>query len=277
MTFLEKLDAAVTKNNSLFCVGLDPDMDKLPPHLQDQPAPYFAFNKAIIDATADLVCAYKPNSAFYEAHGAAGIEELQLTCAYIHEKYPHIPIILDFKRGDIGNTNNYYAQFAFEYLQADAVTVQPYQGREAVQAFLDYQDKGIMVLCRTSNPGAGEFQDLETGGRKLYLKVAENVRDNWNANGNCQLVVGATFPAEMAEIRTVAGNEMIILSPGIGAQSGDTEAAVKAGLNSRGRGLIINSSREVLYASSGEAFAEAARAKAIGLQDKINSYRGDAA
>jgi orotidine-5'-phosphate decarboxylase len=275
MTFLEQLDSCVSKNNSLLCVGLDPDMAKLPPHLQDEPAPYFIFNKAIIDATADLVCAYKPNSAFYEARGAAGIEELNLTCTYIRENYPHIPIILDFKRGDIGNTNNYYAEFAFEYLDVDAVTVQPYQGRQAVQSFLDYKDKGIMVLCRTSNAGSDEFQDLLVDGRKLYLKVAENVRDNWNANGNCQVVVGATYPKELAEIRAVIGDNMVILSPGMGAQGGEAEAAVKAGLNSRGRGLIINSSRETLYASSGPAFAEAARAKAIELQEKINNSRGE--
>lgn len=274
MGFLQKLNAAIDQNNSLLCVGLDPDMAKLSPQLHDQPAPYFVFNKAIIDATADLVCAYKPNSAFYEARAAAGIEELQLTCAYIQEKHPHIPIILDFKRGDIGNTNKYYAQFAFDSLGVDAITVQPYQGGEALESFLDYKDKGIMVLCRTSNAGSDEFQDLLVDGRKLYLHVAEHVRDKWNTNGNCQLVVGATYPKELAEIRAVAGNDIVILSPGVGAQDGTAEATVRAGLNSEGRGLIINSSRETLYASSSVEFAAAARAKATELRDEINNYRG---
>lgn len=267
MTFLEKLDAAVTQNNSLLCVGLDPDVDKLPIG-QD----VVSFNQAIIDATADLVCAFKPNSAFYEARGAAGITELKQTCTYIHEKYPDIPIILDFKRADIGNTNNYYAQFAFEELGVDAVTIQPYLGQEAVQAFLDYSDKGIIVLCRTSNAGAGEFQDLLVDGRKLYMQVAENVATKWNTNGNCLLVVGATYPDELAEVRRIVG-DMPILLPGVGAQGGDVEAALQAGLNNAGRGLIINSSRGVLYASAGEDFAEASRTVAEQTRDEINKYR----
>ncbi len=274
MDFINKLKAIWDKNNSLLCVGLDPDMAKLPEHLRDSDAPYFTFNKAIIDATADLVCAYKPNSAFYEARGAAGIQELQLTCAYIHEKYPDIPIILDFKRGDIGNTNNQYASFAFDYIGADAVTIQPWQGGEAIQVFLDYKDKGIIVLDRTSNAGSGEFQDLLVNNRKLYLQVAENVRDNWNKNGNCLLVVGATFPQEMTEIRQLVGNDMIFLVPGMGAQGGDAEATVKAGLNSAGAGLIINSSRSIIFAASGEDFAEVVRQKATETRDEINSYRG---
>lgn len=274
MTFLEKLDACVTKNDSLLCVGLDPDMAKLPAHLKDIAAPYFAFNKAIIDATADLVCAYKPNSAFYEARGAAGIEELQLTCSYIADHYPHIPIILDFKRGDIGNTNNHYAEFAFDYLRSDAVTIQPYMGREAVQSYLDHKDKGVIVLCRTSNAGAAEFQDLPVDGKKLYLQVAENVATNWNSNGNCLLVIGATYPAEMAEVRQLVGDEMVLLVPGLGAQGGDMAAAIEAGKNAAGRGMIINSSRDILYAGGGEDFAGVAKARALAVRDEINSYRG---
>jgi orotidine-5'-phosphate decarboxylase len=273
MTFLEKLDGCVLKNNSLLCVGLDTDMIKIPAHLLDQPAPYFAFNKAIIDATADLVCAYKPNSAFYEARGIAGLEELGLTCAYLRENYPHIPIILDFKRGDIGNTNNHYATMAFDYLEADAITIQPYQGREAMQSFLDYKDKGIIVLCRMSNPGAGEFQDLLVNGRKLYLQVADNVATTWNTNGNCLLVVGATYPTEMAEIRQLVGDDMVFLVPGLGAQGGDTEATVKAGINKSGKGLIINSSRDILYAGSSEDFAAVSRMRATEVRDEINKYR----
>jgi orotidine-5'-phosphate decarboxylase len=273
MTFLEKLDASWVKNNSLLCVGLDPNMDMLPHHLRGSKTPFFDFNKAIIDAAADLVCAFKPNSAFYEARGAAGIEELKQTCDYIREKYPELPIILDFKRGDIGNTNNHYIKFAFDYLQVDAVTVQPYQGRQAVQPFLDRKDKGVMVLCRTSNVGSDEFQDMLVDGRKLYVHVAEHVRDEWNANGNCQLVVGATYPKELAEIRALVGDKMVFLVPGFGAQGGDLEATVRAGITSSGNGLIINSSRAIIYASDGEDFAEAARSKATASRDEINKYR----
>jgi orotidine-5'-phosphate decarboxylase len=273
MTFLEKLEASWAKNNSLLCVGLDPNMDKLPQHLRDSKTPFFDFNKAIIDATADLVCAFKPNSAFYESRGADGIAELKAACDYIRQNYADIPIILDFKRGDIGNTNNHYIKFAFDYLQVDAVTVQPYQGRQAVQPFLDLKDKGVMVLCRTSNVGSDEFQDMLVDGRKLYVHVAEHVRDEWNANGNCQLVVGATYPKELAEIRALVGDEMVFLVPGFGAQGGELEATIQAGITSDGNGLIINSSRAIIYASVGEDFAEAARQKATGARDEINKYR----
>jgi orotidine-5'-phosphate decarboxylase len=275
MDFKRKLSASWAKNNSLLCVGLDPNMDMMPKHLRDDKTPFFTFNKAIIDATAGLVCAFKPNSAFYEARGAAGIEELKQTCDYIRQNYADVPIILDFKRGDIGNTNNHYTKFAFDYLQVDAVTVQPYQGRQAVQPFLDRKEKGIMVLCRTSNPGSEEFQDLIVDGRKLYLQVAENVRDKWDTNNNCQLVVGATYPKELAEIRDLVGDEMVFLVPGFGAQGGELEATVKAGITSNGKGLIINSSRMVIYASSGEDFADAARQKAVVSRDEINKYRGE--
>jgi orotidine-5'-phosphate decarboxylase len=274
MTFLEKLDASWAKNNSLLCVGLDPNVDKLPQHLLGSETPFFDFNKAIIDATADLVCAFKPNSAFYEARGADGIEELKQTCDYIRENYASTPIILDFKRGDIGSTNDYYAEFAFDYLGVDAVTVHPWSGREGMQSFLDRKDKGIIVWCKGSNSGSGEFQDLEVNGRKLYLQVAENVARSWNDNGNCLLVVGATYPEEVAEVRQLVGDDMTLLVPGIGAQGGDVRASVQAGLNSRGNGLIISTSRAVLYASDGEDFAEAARQKATAARDEINSYRG---
>lgn len=273
MDFKRKLEAAMAKNNSLLCVGLDPDMDKLPEHLKTDSQPYFTFNKAIIDATADLVCAYKPNSAFYEARGAAGIEELFLTCQYIRENYPEIPIILDFKRADIGNTNNKYAEFAFDYLSVDAITVHPYLGQEAIQAFLDRKDKGVIVMGRNSNSRAGEFQDLEVNGRKLFLQVAENVATKWNANGNCLLVAGATYPEELAEIRAVVG-DMTLLIPGIGAQGGDIAKTIQAGRNSAGRGMIINSARDIIYAGNDEDFAQAARARATQTRDEINKYRG---
>jgi orotidine-5'-phosphate decarboxylase len=274
MTFLEKLDASWAKNNSLLCVGLDPNIDKLPQRLLGSETPFFDFNKAIIDATADLVCAFKPNSAFYEARGADGIEELKQTCDYIRENYVGTPIILDFKRGDIGSTNDYYAEFAFDYLGADAVTVHPWSGREGMQSFLDRKDKGIIVWCKGSNSGSGEFQDLEVNGRKLYLQVAENVANSWNGNDNCLLVVGATYPEEVAEVRQLVGDDMTLLVPGIGAQGGDVRTSVQAGLNSQGNGLIISTSRTVLYASDGEDFAKAARQKATAARDEINSYRG---
>jgi orotidine-5'-phosphate decarboxylase len=273
MDFKTKLQSAQDKNNSLLCVGLDPDMDKLPQPLKETDSAFFIFNKAIIDATADLVCAFKPNSAFYEAFGTAGIEELKLTCDYISENYPEIPVILDFKRGDIGNTNDRYAQFAFDYLGVDAITIQPYQGQTAVQSYLDYKDKGIIVLCRTSNDGSGEFQDLEVNGQNLYMQVAENVSKKWNKNGNCLLVVGATYPDEMKEIRKLVGDDMTFLVPGIGAQGGGVEATLKAGLNKNGKGMIINSSRAIIYASDGEDYADFARAKAIETLDEINKYR----
>lgn len=268
MGFLQKLDAAVDKNNSLLCVGLDPDASKIPVSQKS----YFDFNKAIIDATAGTVCAFKPNLAFYEEKGAEGIKQLEQTCQYIRERYPDIPIILDFKNGDIGNTNNYYAGFAFRHLQVDAITIQPYEGQKALQPFLDCKEKGIIVLCKMSDEGSGEFQDLEVNGRKLFLEVADRVATKWNANGNCLLVVGATYPDDLAQVRQLAG-DMTILVPGIGAQGGDIEAALKAGLNSDGKGLIINSSRAILYASDGEDFAEAAGAAATKMRDEINQYR----
>jgi len=275
MDFLDKLNAAVDTNNSLACVGLDPNLDKLPKHLLNDKTPFFTFGKAIIDATADLVCAFKPNSAFYEARGAVGIEELKQTCEYILQNYSNIPIILDYKRGDIDTTNSHYTKFAFDYLGVDAVTVQPYEGRKAFKPFLDRKDKGIIVLCRMSNEGADEFQEMLVDGRKLYLRVAEHVRDEWNTNKNCHLVVGATVPAELAEVRQLIGDEMVFLAPGVGAQGGDLEATLKSGLNSKGRGLIINSSRQILYASGGEDFAQVARQAALGLRDEINKYRGE--
>ncbi len=273
MDFKTKLAASQQKRASLLCVGLDSDPIRLPEHLRDQPNAQFEFNKAIIDATAEFACAYKPNSAFYETAGANGIEQLYKTCTYIREHYPEIPIILDAKRADIGNTNAGYVRFAFEYLGVDAITIQPYLGREAIQPFLDCKDKGIIVLCRTSNAGAGEFQDLSTGGQPLYVQVAKAVRDRWNANGNCLLVIGATYPQEMAEIRRLVGDDIVFLVPGIGAQGGDVKAALEAGLTQAGNGLIINSSRGIIFASSGQDFANAAAKQAQALRDTINVYR----
>lgn len=264
----------MTKNNSLVCVGLDSDVRKLPKHLVREKYPQFAFNKAIIDGTHDLVCAYKPNSAFYEARGAQGIEELKMTCDYLHTSYLDIPIILDAKRGDIGSTNEGYVTYAFDYLGADAITLQPYLGREALQPFLDRKDKECIILCKTSNPGAGEIQDLvlTKKAKPLYQIIAENVANDWNMNNNCMLVVGAPYPKELAIVRRIVG-DMTLLVPGIGTQGGDIEKTVKAGMNSKGAGMIINASRSVIFANSGSDFVLKARLETIKLRDEINTFR----
>lgn len=268
MTFQKKLDAAVVKNNSLLCAGLDSEWGKLPDVVKNDEHPLFAFNKAIIDATYDLVCSYKPNSAFYEARGAGGIEELKMTCDYINKTYPEIPIILDAKRGDIGSSNEAYVAYAFDYLGASAITLHPYLGRDALQPFLDRKDKGCIILCKTSNPGAGEFQDVGL----LYQLVARNVVNTWNSNDNCMLVVGATYPEELAAVRRIVG-EMTLLVPGIGSQGGDIEKTVKAGVNSKGAGMIINASRSVIFADTGTNFAQHARKEAVQLRQAINAFR----
>lgn len=276
MTFYQKLDTVVGKNNSLLCVGLDSEIAKIPSHLQSDKTPQFTFNKAIIDATHDLVCAYKPNSAFYEARGTAGIEELKLTCDYLREKYPEVVLILDAKRADIGSTNEGYVTYAFDWLGADAITLHPYLGKEALKPFLDRKDKGCIILCRTSNPGAGEFQDLklDSGNQaiELYQRVAENVVKDWNYNGNCGLVVGATYPVELTIVRRIAP-DLPFLIPGIGAQGGDVEKTVKAGVDKSGRNAVINASRSIIFTSNAEDFAKIARTEAQKLIESINSFR----
>jgi len=230
MAFYQKLDGIIQKQNSLVCVGLDSEISKIPAHLQSDKTPQFTFNKAIIDATHDLVCAYKPNSAFYEARGVDGIAELKMTCDYIRQSHPEIVLILDAKRADIGSTNEGYVTYAFDWLGADAITLHPYLGKEALKPFLDRKDKGCIILCRTSNPGAGEFQDLklDSGNQaiELYQRVAEKVAKDWNYNGNCGLVVGATYPEELEIVRRIA-NDLPFLIPGIGAQGGDIEKPSK--------------------------------------------------
>lgn len=275
MTFTQKLNSTIDENDSLLCIGLDVDLEKIPTSLKNNPAPLFIFNKAIIDATHDLVCAYKPNSAFYEAYGPKGIEQLKQTADYIHQNYPNIPIILDAKRGDIGNTNNGYTSSIFDYLGMDAVTLHPYFGQESLRPFLAREDKGLIILCRSSNPGAGEFQDLMTDGKPVYQHVAKEVVEKWNDKNNCLLMVGATYPEEMEMVRKIAGPDMAFLVPGIGAQGGDIGEAVKAGLGANKRGLIISSTRDIIYASSDDDFAEAARKRAIEVRDEINQYRGE--
>ena len=272
--FRQMLEAQWTRGNFV-CVGLDSELAKIPKHLHSLPdiaGMLIRFNCAIVDATHDLVCAYKPNIAFYEAHGEPGWLALAETVKHIREIAPDVPVILDAKRADIGNTNAGYAKMAFDLLEADAITVHPYLGSEALKPFLDRVDKGIIVLCRTSNPGAGEFQDLLVDGVPLYREVAISVAAKWNKNNNCALVVGATYPMELAAVRADVG-DMPILIPGIGAQGGDVEATVKAGQDSRGRGMIINSSRGIIFASGSADFAEAARRETIKLRNLINQYR----
>jgi len=273
MTFQEKLDAIVKKNKSLVCVGLDSEINKIPEHLKTKENAVFEFNKAIIDATHDFVCAYKPNSAFYEANGDEGIRQLKMTFDYINKTYPEVITILDAKRADIGNTNNGYIKYAFDWLNADGITLHPYLGSEALKPFLERADKTSIILCRTSNKGAGEFQDIfSKEGEMMYKIVARKVTDEWNKLGNCLMVIGATYPEELAEVRKIAG-DMTFLVPGVGAQGGDVEKTVKAGLNSQGTGMIINSSRGIIFASSGTDFAEVAGREAKKLKEEINKYR----
>jgi orotidine-5'-phosphate decarboxylase len=251
-------------------VGLDPDPAKLPSGLQGMPQAVFEFNRAIIDATHDLVCAYKPQIAYFAAQSAE--DQLLKTMEYLRTQYPHIPIILDAKRGDIGSTAEQYAVEAFVRYGADAVTVNPYMGTDSITPFTSYQDKGVVILCRTSNVGAKDLQDLQINGEPLYVHLARKVANDWNSHGNCLLVVGATWPEQMRQIRAVVG-DMPFLVPGIGAQGGDVKAMVTAGKTRDGTGLIVNSSRAVLYASSGADFAQAARAVAQAARDEINLYR----
>lgn len=270
MIFKEKLKTIWGKNDSLVCVGLDPDISRFPVHLTNGLDSIFQFNKAVIDATHDLVCAFKPQIAYFSAEGAE--KQLEQTIGYIRSNYPHIPIILDAKRGDIGSTAKKYATEVFDRYGVDAVTVNPYLGYESIEPFLAYQEKGTIILCRTSNPGAGDIQDLVVDGEPLYIRVARLASENWNTNNNCLLVVGATWPSKMSEIRKIVG-DMPFLVPGVGAQGGSVEAMVKAGQAKDGTGMIISSSRGVLYASSGSDFADAARTVVLELRDKINKYR----
>ncbi len=272
MTFRQKLDNIVEKNNSLLSIGFDPVLEKIPPFLKEKKYPFFEFNKAIIDTTYDLVCAYKFNSAFYEAEGDRGVLQLKMTFDYTKTKYPEIPVILDFKRADIEHSNDGYVSYAFEYIGADAVTLNPFPGKEGLKPFLEKKDKGCIIWCKSSNPGSGEFQNLLVDKEPLYKIIARKVANEWNTLGNCFLVVGATFPQELAEIRKIVG-DMTFLAPGIGAQGGKTEDCLRAGLNSQKKGLIIVIVRSIIYASAGEDFAQKAREEAIKLKDEINKYR----
>lgn len=269
MKFNDKLSTASKKNGSLLCIGLDPDMEKIPSFLRSADDPVFEFNKRIIDATNDLVIAYKPNLAFYEALGLEGLKSLMKTMEYVPED---IPVIGDAKRGDVGHSAKAYARAMFDVLGFDAVTVNPYLGADSIAPFLDYEDKGVFVLCRTSNPSAKEFQDV--GPKPLYQLVAESVA-KWNVHKKCGLIVGATYPDELRKVRELVGEDMWILIPGIGAQGGDLRAAVKSGTNSSGERAIISSSRGILYAGAKDDFDKKAREVALALRDQINLFRRD--
>jgi orotidine-5'-phosphate decarboxylase len=273
VNFINKLTAAWTSNDSLLCVGLDPDIARFPAHLRNRPDAIVEFCKAIIDATADLACAFKPQIAYFAALGAE--TQLEAICRYLRDTYPQIPLILDAKRGDIGATAHQYAREAFDRYGADAVTVNPYMGFDSVEPYLEWNDRGVIVLCRTSNPGGSDLQFLDVGGVPLYQHVARLVAEKWNRNGQCALVVGATFPDELAQVRAIVG-DMPLLVPGVGAQGGDVEATVRAGRTANGTGMMINSSRAILYATpeEGEDFAAAARRVALETRDAINRYRG---
>ncbi|MFO1405682.1 MAG: orotidine-5'-phosphate decarboxylase [Azonexus sp.] len=270
MTFTAQLAAAWERNDSLLCVGLDPDPAKFPAHLRGRDDAILEFCAAIVDATADLVCCFKPQIAYFAARRAE--DQLEALIGHIHARHPGIPVILDAKRGDIGSTAEQYAREAFERFRADAVTVNPYMGRDSVDPYLAFPDKGVILLCRTSNPGGSDLQFLDVGGERLFERVARLVAGTWNTTGQCALVVGATFPAEIARVREIVG-EMPLLVPGIGAQGGDIEATVTAGRTVAGRGLMINSSRAILYAGRGEEFAAEARAAARETRDAINRHR----
>ncbi|MBN1855967.1 MAG: orotidine-5'-phosphate decarboxylase [Dehalococcoidia bacterium] len=263
MGFKRKLREAVALNNSLLCVGLDPDPELMPAGLS-----IAQFNREIIDATKDLVCAYKPNLAFFEAEGIEGLRALEETRSYIPS---HIPVIGDAKRGDIGNTANKYAYALFESFGFDAATVNPYLGLDSVAPFFNYCDKGVFLLCRTSNPSARDFQDLVVDGQPLYEHVAMKAIE-WNLYGNIGLVVGATYPEELSRLRELCPT-MPFLIPGIGHQGGDLPEVVRRGTDKFGMQAVINSSRAVLYASAGSDFAAAARSIATISRDEINIYR----
>jgi orotidine-5'-phosphate decarboxylase len=264
-SILDKYNRRVEAIGSLVCIGLDSETERIPPRFSGEDFPQFAFNRWIIDRTAEYAAAIKPNMAFYEARGAAGFDELHMTMEYLRAQHPEIVTICDAKRADIGNTNRGYVTAIFDEMGFDAVTLHPYLGREALAPFLERTDKACIILCRTSNPGAGEFQDMDVEGRPLWQAVAEKVDRDWNSNGNCMLVVGATYPDEMRAIRAIAP-DITFLVPGVGAQGGDAGSVVAAGLDAHGRGLMISSSRDIIFSADPVGAARE-------LRDEINAAR----
>ena len=271
-SFVDRLLEVCRKKNSLLCVGLDVDPDRIPGPLRGRPDWVYEFNRGIIESTSDLVCAYKPNLAFYEALGIPGLQALERT---LRAMPPDVLVIGDGKRGDVGHTASAYARALFEGFGFDAATVNPYLGRDSVEPFLTREDRGVFLLCKTSNPGSGDFQDLDCavpeGSRPLYQVVALRARE-WNKKRNVGLVVGATYPLQLAEVRGLAP-ELPLLIPGVGAQAGDLERTVMDGTDSAGERVLINSSRQVIFAGSGPDWKEAARTAALELRDAINGYR----
>jgi orotidine-5'-phosphate decarboxylase len=270
-TFNQQLQSAWASQGSMLCVGFDPDPKRLPASFQGKPEGIFEFCREIADATADLVCSFKPQFAYFASQRAEA--QLEKLIGHLKDKYPHIPVILDSKRGDIGSTADQYALEAFERYGADAVTVNPYMGFDTIEPYLKHAGKGVIVLCRTSNPGGSDLQFLNVNsGEPLYLHVAKLASQKWNGSGQISLVVGATFPEEIAKVRAIVG-DMPLLIPGIGAQGGDIDATIKAGriLNTPGTGMIINSSRAILYASAGSDFAQAARDIAQSTRNALKS------
>jgi orotidine-5'-phosphate decarboxylase len=263
--FFANVDLRQRKIRSRLCIGLDPDLGRIPNICKTDASPIFAFNKAIIDATSDIAACYKPQIAHYASEAAE--DELMATITYIKDL--GIPVLLDAKRGDVGSTAEMYARELFERYKADAITVNPYLGFDSMAPYLDYADKGVFILCRTSNPGGSDLQNLVLeDGDKLFEYVARQATQKWNANNNVGLVVGATRPEELRSIRSICG-DMTFLLPGVGAQGADVKEMVGAG---QGGGMLVSSSRAVLYASEGEDFAESARQVAIDTRDEINKY-----
>ena len=271
-TFNQQLQSAWASQGSMLCVGFDPDPKRLPLSLQGKPEGIYEFCREIADATADLVCAFKPQFAYFASQRAEA--QLEKLIKHLKDNYPHIPVILDSKRGDIGSTADHYALEAFDRYGADAVTVNPYMGFDTIEPYLKHAGKGVIVLCRTSNPGGSDLQFLNVApnGEPLYLHVAKLAAQHWNSSNQISLVVGATFPQEIAKVRAIVG-EMPLLIPGIGAQGGDIDATVSAGkiAGKPGSGMIINSSRAILYASSGADFAKAAREVATTTRDALRT------
>ena len=271
MEFIQQLRQRWHEANSLVCVGLDPEPSRFPGRFADDDDAAFRFCRDIVDATAEFACCFKPQVAHFAARGAEGA--LERLVAHVHAAHPGIPVILDAKRGDIGSTAKHYAAEAFDRYGADAVTANPYLGHDSVLPFLERAGKGVVILCRTSNPGATDFQDIvASDGLPLYQHVAEVVAREWNANGNCMLVVGATWPEQLHEVRAIVG-DLPFLVPGVGAQGGDVEAVVKNAKTADGTGLVVSSSRAILYASSGDDYAEAAATAAQALRDELNAHR----
>ncbi|MDQ2703359.1 MAG: orotidine-5'-phosphate decarboxylase [Pseudomonadota bacterium] len=271
MTFMQQLRQRWDQAGSLVCVGLDPEPSKFPAKFADDADAVFSFCRDIVDATAEHVCCFKPQIAHFAALGAESA--LERLVAHIHDAHPGIPVILDAKRGDIGSTAQHYAAEAFDRYGADAVTANPYLGRDSLQPYLGRADKGVVILCRTSNPGAADLQDLVVdGGRPLYQHVAAKVAREWNGNGNCMLVVGATWPDQLREVRAIVG-DLPFLVPGVGAQGGDAADVVRNARTADGTGLVVSSSRAILYASSGGDYAEAAAAASRDLRDTLDRAR----